>query len=71
MGIIERPNIVRESMRSKGVATAANKKSNAKFCQEKQTESPQNLQAGMVLSMGPTRCGPVGGSVEACGKMAV
>jgi hypothetical protein len=26
-------------------------------------------EAWMVLPLAPSRCGPVGGSVEACGKM--
>ncbi len=56
-------------MPSKVVATATNKKSNSKFCPKKQTVKRQNPQARMVLLFAPTRCGPVGGPVEACGKM--
>ncbi len=68
-GIIERPNLVRKSMPSKGVATAASEKSNSKFCLETLAENQQNPQARMVLPLAPTKCGPEGGSVEACGKM--
>ena len=68
-GMMEMPKVVRKSMPSKGVAAVANKKSNSNCCPEKQTENRRNPQAGIVLPLAFTRCGPVGGYVEACGKM--
>jgi hypothetical protein len=38
-GIMEKPNFVRKSMPSKGMATAANKKMYSKVGPEKQTEN--------------------------------
>jgi hypothetical protein len=44
----------RKSMPSKGVETAASKKSNLKFLLEKQTVKRQNPHVGMVLPFDPT-----------------
>ncbi len=52
-------------MPSKGVAPAAKKKSNSKFCPEKHTLQQQNPQAGMDLQLAPTRSK----LLAACGKI--
>jgi hypothetical protein len=56
-------------MPSKVLATVASEKSNSKFFLEMLAENQQNPQARMVLPLAPIKCGPEGGSVEACGKM--
>ena len=68
-GMIDRPNFARKSIPYKGVATAASKNSKSKVWSEKQTEERRKPQAGMVLPLAPTRCGPEGGSVETCGEI--
>jgi hypothetical protein len=47
--MMKRPNFVRKSMPSKGVATVANKKSNSKFCPQKQTEK----RVGFAMRLPP------------------
>jgi hypothetical protein len=63
---MERPYFVRKSMPSKGVVTAAHKKSNLKICPEKQTENWRNPQAGLSLLLAPPGEGRGGlcGSVQ-------
>ncbi len=63
-----RSNLVRNPCQVK--VTAANKNSNSKFCRLKIREIPK---PGWFCRwpVVRTRCGPVGGSVEACGKMDI
>ncbi len=67
-GTIDKPKCVKKSMPSKGVATAASRKSKAKFWSEKQTVKRRKPQDGMVFPLAPTRYRPVGGAVSACSK---
>jgi hypothetical protein len=62
--MMERPNFVRKSMPSNGVATTANKKSTQNFVLRNRQKFGESFA---VVSH--QVCRPVGSSVEACGKI--
>jgi hypothetical protein len=70
-GIIESSNFARKYMPMIGVATATRKKSNSKLWPAKQTVWQRRPQAGISLSLAPTRCGPVGGAELDCGRIEI
>jgi hypothetical protein len=52
-GMIERPKFFKKSMPRKGVATAASRKLNSKFCPEKQTVKQAKSPRGNGLAVCP------------------